>query len=188
MKRKRTSKSIYMKRKKKSTLLKHNKKMLYASSLVLSLFAASMTSSTILALEWTPRTVEEIRPEIVQENGQSTYTIKYGDTLSVIAAAMDIDMEILAKMNQIADVNLIFPSTVLTTTKDQNNHVTHIEIETPSQQNPTETVQASIDVVANEARVDNAIVNLDEVSSVQSASEAQATAETQAAAEAQAAA
>ncbi|HFU4205088.1 TPA: LysM peptidoglycan-binding domain-containing protein [Streptococcus suis] len=188
MKRKKTNKSIYMKRKKKSTLLKQNKKMLYTSSLVLSLFAASMATSTISALEWSPRTVEEVRPEIVQENGQATYTIKYGDTLSVIAAAMDIDMEILAKMNQIADVNLIFPSTVLTTTKDQNNHVTHIEIETPSQQNPTETVQASIDVTANEVNIDNTIVNLDEVSTEQPTNETQASAEAQAAAETQASA
>ncbi len=163
MKRKRTNKPVYMRRKRKTPILKHNKKMLYTSSLALSLFTTGMATTNVLALEWTPRTIAEISPDIIEKDGQLTYTVKYGDTLSAISQAMNIDMELLAKINQIADVNLIFPDTVLTTTVDQNNQVTHIEIETPSQENPTETVQASVDVTTNQATVDNTVVQLDQV-------------------------
>ncbi|HFI0568122.1 TPA: LysM peptidoglycan-binding domain-containing protein, partial [Streptococcus suis] len=198
MKRKRVTKPKHMRRKRKTSILKENKKMMYASSLALSLFTTGVVSTNVMAIEWTPRTVAEIRPEIVQESNQMTYTVKYGDTLSAIASAMNIDMDTLAKINQIADINLIFPDTVLTTTVDQNNQVTQVEIETPSQENPAETVQATVDVTTNQAKVDNTVVNLDEVPAVipttpvvetqaPAAAEAQAAADVQAA-EAQAAA
>ncbi|HFI2433747.1 TPA: LysM peptidoglycan-binding domain-containing protein, partial [Streptococcus suis] len=166
MKRKRVNKPKHMRRKRKTSILKENKKMMYASSLALSLFTTGVVSTNVMAIEWTPRTVAEIRPEIVQESNQMTYTVKYGDTLSAIASAMNIDMDTLAKINQIADINLIFPDTVLTTTVDQNNQVTQVEIETPSQENPAETVQATVDVTTNQATVDNTVVNLDEVPAV----------------------
>ncbi|HFI0114668.1 TPA: LysM peptidoglycan-binding domain-containing protein, partial [Streptococcus suis] len=193
MKRKRVNKPKHMRRKRKTSILKENKKMMYASSLALSLFTTGVVSTNVMAIEWTPRTVAEIRPEIVQESNQMTYTVKYGDTLSAIASAMNIDMDTLAKINQIADINLIFPDTVLTTTVDQNNQVTQVEIETPSQENPAETVQATVDVTTNQATVDNTVVNLDEVPAVIPTTpvvetQAPAVAEAPAAAEAQTAA
>ncbi|MBM7154039.1 LysM peptidoglycan-binding domain-containing protein [Streptococcus suis] len=166
MKRKRTNKPQHMRRKRKTPIMKNNKKMLYTSSLALSLFSTGMISTNVLALEWAPRTVSEISPEIVQEEGKMTYTVQYGDTLSAIASAMNIDMDLLAKMNQIADVNLIFPDTVLTTTVDQNNQVTQVEIEAPVQGNTNETVQATVDLTTNQVTVEDTVIPLDQISSV----------------------
>ncbi|NQG19282.1 LysM peptidoglycan-binding domain-containing protein [Streptococcus suis] len=163
MKRKQANKPIYMKRKRKSSVLKENKKKFYASSVALSLLATGLAAPTISALEWTPRNVSEISTELVNQGGQLTYTIKYGDTLSAIAEAMNLDMEILAKVNQITDVNLIFPDTVLTTTVDQNNQVTQIEIEAPAQTANQEPVQATVDLQTNQATIDDTVVHLDEV-------------------------
>ncbi|QRA09595.1 LysM peptidoglycan-binding domain-containing protein [Streptococcus suis] len=136
------------------------------ASLALSLFSTGMISTNVLAVEWAPRTVSEISPEIVQEEGKMTYTVQYGDTLSAIALAMNIDMDLLAKINQIADVNLIFPDTVLTTTVDQNNQVTQVEIEAPVQGNTNETVQATVDLTTNQVTVEDTVVPLDQISSV----------------------
>ncbi|WP_409374031.1 LysM peptidoglycan-binding domain-containing protein [Streptococcus suis] len=166
MKRKRTNKPQHMRRKRKTPIMKNNKKMLYTSSLALSLFSTGMISTNVLAIEWAPRTVSEISPEIVQEEGRMTYTVQYGDTLSAIASAMNIDMDLLEKINQIADVNLIFPDTVLTTTVDQNNQVTQVEIEAPVQGNTNETVQATVDLTTNQVTVEDTVVPLDQISSV----------------------
>lgn len=133
MKRKRTNKPQHMRRKRKTPIMKTIRRC-YTHLHWLFLFSTGMISTNVLALEWAPRTVSEISPEIVQEEGKMTYTVRYGDTLSAIASAMNIDMDLLAKMNQIADVNLIFPDTVLTTTVDQNNQVTQVEIEAPVQE------------------------------------------------------
>ncbi|WP_079268108.1 LysM peptidoglycan-binding domain-containing protein [Streptococcus suis] len=146
--------------------MKNNKKMLYTSSLALSLFSTGMISTNVLAIEWAPRTVSEISPEIVQEEGKMTYTVRYGDTLSAIASAMNVDMDLLAKINQIADVNLIFPDTVLTTTVDQNNQVTQVEIEAPVQGSTNETVQATVDLTTNQVTVEDTVIPLDQISSV----------------------
>ncbi|MGQ7353824.1 LysM peptidoglycan-binding domain-containing protein [Streptococcus suis] len=142
--------------------MKANKKVLYTSSLALSLFATGITAPNVFALDWTPRSVSEISQEIEDKGGKLTYTVKYGDTLSAIAEAMNIDLDILAQVNQIADVNLIFPDTVLTTTVDQNHQVTQIEIQAPVQEEAAENiVQATVDIVANEITVDDTVIPLE---------------------------
>lgn len=162
MKRKKLSKSQYMRRKRKTPVMKANKKVLYTSSLALSLFATGITAPNVFALDWTPRSVSEISQEIEDKGGKLTYTVKYGDTLSAIAEAMNIDLDILAQVNQIADVNLIFPDTVLTTTVDQNHQVTQIEIQAPVQEEADEnTVQATVDIAANEITVDDTVIPLE---------------------------
>ena len=162
MKRKKLSKSQYMRRKRKTPVMKANKKVLYTSSLALSLFATGITAPNVFALDWTPRSVSEISQEIEDKGGKLTYSVKYGDTLSAIAEAMNIDLDILAQVNQIADVNLIFPDTVLTTTVDQNHQVTQIEIQAPVQEETAEnTVQATVDIAANEITVDDTVITLE---------------------------
>jgi LysM repeat protein len=162
MKRKKLSKSQHMRRKRKTPVMKANKKVLYTSSLALSLFATGITAPNVFALDWTPRSVSEISQEIEDKGGKLTYTVKYGDTLSAIAEAMNIDLDILAQVNQIADVNLIFPDTVLTTTVDQNHQVTQIEIQAPVQEEAAEnTVQATVDIAANEITVDDTVIPLE---------------------------
>ena len=162
MKRKKLSKSQHMRRKRKTPVMKANKKVLYTSSLALSLFATGITAPNVFALDWTPRSVSEISQEIEDKGGKLTYTVKYGDTLSAIAEAMNIDLDIIAQVNQIADVNLIFPDTVLTTTVDQNHQVTQIEIQAPVQEEAAEnTVQATVDIAANEITVDDTVIPLE---------------------------
>ena len=162
MKRKKLSKSQYMRRKRKTPVMKANKKVLYTSSLALSLFATGITAPNVFALDWTPRSVSEISQEIEDKGGKLTYTVKYGDTLSAIAEAMNIDLDIIAQVNQIADVNLIFPDTVLTTTVDQNHQVTQIEIQAPVQEAAAEnTVQATVDIAANEITVNDTVIPLE---------------------------
>ncbi|HFI0668414.1 TPA: LysM peptidoglycan-binding domain-containing protein [Streptococcus suis] len=162
MKRKRTNKPQHMRRKRKTPVLQANKKVLYTSSLALSLFATGITAPNVFALDWTPRSVSEISQEIEDKGGKLTYTVKYGDTLSAIAEAMNIDLDILAQVNQITDVNLIFPDTVLTTTVDQNHQVTQIEIQAPVQEEVAEnTVQATVDIAANEITVDDTVIPLE---------------------------
>ncbi|MCQ8266907.1 LysM peptidoglycan-binding domain-containing protein [Streptococcus suis] len=162
MKRKRTNKPQHMRRKRKTPVLKANKKVLFTSTLALSLFATGLTAPAVLALDWTPRSVSEISQEIEDRGGKLTYTVKYGDTLSAIAEAMNIDLDILAQVNQIADVNLIFPDAVLTTTVDQNHQVTQIEIQAPVQEETAEnTVQATVDIAANEITVDDTVIPLE---------------------------
>lgn len=162
MKRKKLSKSQYMRRRRKTPVMKANKKVLYTSSLALSLFATGITAPNVFALDWTPRSVSEISQEIEDKGGKLTYTVKYGDTLSAIAEAMNIDLDILAQVNQIADVNLIFPDTVLTTTVDQNHQVTQIEIQAPVQEEAAEnTMQATVDIAANEITVDDTVIPLE---------------------------
>ncbi|WP_439709960.1 LysM peptidoglycan-binding domain-containing protein [Streptococcus ruminantium] len=150
--------------------MKTNKKILYTSSLALSLLTTGMVSPNVLAIEWTPRTVADISPEIIREDGKVTYTVKYGDTLSVIATAMNVDMNLLAKINQIADVNLIFPNTVLTTIVDQNNQVRQVEVEAPVQGGASEPVQARVDLTTNQMTVDDTVIQLDQVPSVDATS------------------
>ncbi len=162
MKRKKLSKSQYMRRKRKTPVMKANKKVLYTSSVALSLFATGITAPNVFALDWNPRSVSEISQEIEDKGGKLTYTVKYGDTLSAIAEAMNIDLDILAQVNQIVDVNLIFPDTVLTTTVDQNHQVTQIEIQAPVQEEADEnTVQATVDIAANEITVDDTVIPLE---------------------------
>ena len=60
---------------------------------------------------WEARTVEQVKAEI--GDFSKPYTIKWGDTLGVIAEATGIDVNKIAQDNGIADVNLIFTGNVL---------------------------------------------------------------------------
>lgn len=138
-----------------------NKKMMMTSGVVLSLFAANLVNAE--ALTWIPRTVEQVRAEIKQDGGQVTYTIQYGDTLSTIAEALSIDIEVLAQINQISNWDLIFPNTVLTTTVDQNNAVTGLTIQAPATSDETAPLEATVDLQTNQVTVDNQVVALQPV-------------------------
>ena len=71
------------------------------------------------------RSVDEIKHDIQQSGeNQQTYTIKYGDTLSSIAEALGIDVHVLANLNNISNMDLIYPGTVLKTTVNDQKEVT----------------------------------------------------------------
>ena len=109
--------------------MKMNKKLLLASTVALSALPLLTTRAEEQPQNWTARTVEQIKADITSNENQQTYTVQYGDTLGNIAQAMNIDLVELAKINQIANADLIFPGTVLTITTNGQNEITSVEIQ-----------------------------------------------------------
>lgn len=109
--------------------MKMNKKLLLASTVALSGLPLFTTKAEEQPQNWTARTVEQIKADITSNENQQTYTVQYGDTLGNIAQAMNIDLVDLAKINQIANADLIFPGTVLTITTNGHNEITSVEIQ-----------------------------------------------------------
>ncbi len=109
--------------------MKMNKKLLLASTVALSALPLLTTRAEEQSQNWTARTVEQIKADITSNENQQTYTVQYGDTLGNIAQAMKIDLVDLAKVNQIANADLIFPGTVLTITTNGHNEITSVEIQ-----------------------------------------------------------
>ena len=109
--------------------MKMNKKLLLASTVALSALPLLTTRAEEQPQNWTARTVEQIKADITSNENQQTYTVQYGDTLGNITQAMNIDLVDLAKINQIANADLIFPGTVLTITTNGQNEITSVEIQ-----------------------------------------------------------
>ena len=141
--------------------MKLTKKMLLASTVTLSL--ASGLAVQAEEMPWIPRSVDDIKSDIVNVEETSTYTVQYGDTLSTISEAMGIDMNVLANINNIANIDLIFPETVLTTRVNQHNEVTSVQIETPAVQENQEGMTASADLAKNEVVVDDQTVQVEDL-------------------------
>ena len=108
------------------------KKLFLASTLALSLFTAANAQAAEFTLPWVARSVEDVHAGVTETSEGKTYTIQYGDTLSTIATAMDIDLTLLAQVNQISNLDLIFPETTLTTKYDENHDLVEIEIVQPA--------------------------------------------------------
>lgn len=104
------------------------KKSLFVTSVALSLAPLA----TAQAQEWTPRSVTEIKSELVLVDNVFTYTVKYGDTLSTIAEAMEIDVHVLGDINHIANIDLIFPDTILTANYNQHGQATTLTVQAPA--------------------------------------------------------
>lgn len=96
------------------------------------------------ASQWTPRTVSQIKEDISKQADKLSYTVQYGDTLSAIAEALEIDLQVLVSINEIADADLIFPGTVLTANLDGNRKVTSLEIQAPDQGQESPNVRADL--------------------------------------------
>ena len=132
--------------------LKVNTKALIASTVALAVIP--FTKATAETLEdWVARSVDEIKHDIQQSGeNQQTYTVKYGDTLSSIAEALGIDVHVLANLNNISNMDLIYPGTVLKTTVNDQKEVTSVEIQTP-QVGSTDATVASADLTTNQVTV-----------------------------------
>ena len=143
--------------------LKVNTKALIASTVALAVIP--FTKATAETLEdWVARSVDEIKHDIQQSgDNQQTYTIKYGDTLSSIAEALGIDVHVLANLNNISNMDLIYPGTVLKTTVNDQKEVTSVEIQTP-QAGATNATTASADLTTNQVTVDNQTVAVNDLS------------------------
>ena len=111
------------------------------------------------ASQWTPRTVSQIKEDISKQADKLSYTVQYGDTLSAIAEALEVDLQVLVSINEIADADLIFPGTVLTATLDSNHKVTSLEIQTPDQNQESPSVRA--DLTQNTITIDGQTSQVD---------------------------
>ena len=138
------------------------KKLFLASTLALSLFTAANAQAAEFTLPWVARSVEDIRAGVTETSEGKTYTIQYGDTLSTIATAMDIDMTLLAQVNQINNLDLIFPDTTLKTKYDENHDLVEIEIEQPAASDTQGGDSATVDVANQEVIMEDQVVPLPE--------------------------
>ena len=98
------------------------KRILLASTVALSFTPVLATQAEELL--WTARSVEQIQNDLTKTDNKTSYTVQYGDTLSTIAEALGVDVTVLANLNKITNMDLIFPETVLTTTVNEAEEVT----------------------------------------------------------------
>ena len=96
--------------------MKLNKTILGVTTILLGSF---VLTGEVSANEWKQRTVDQVQESIKEEEGNSTYTIQYGDTLGVISKAVGIEMTSIAKLNGIEDVDVISTGNQLTFKKDE---------------------------------------------------------------------
>ena len=104
------------------------KKTVLATIAVAFLGISGMTTSTAKADEWVARTTDEVKDEIIHnDEGVQEYTVKYGDTLSVIAEAMDVSLDALVRVNDIQNANLIYAGTTIKFSADKQEVVVKTE-------------------------------------------------------------
>ena len=130
---------------------KTTKALLYSTA-ALSLFAASHVHADETS-NWAARSVDQIKADIAVSDNQQTYTVQYGDTLGSIAEAMGIDVNVLANINQITNIDLIYPGTVLTATYNSDNQAVSVKVETPASETSTTPVVAEANLTTNEVTV-----------------------------------
>ena len=134
------------------------KRILLASTVALS-FAPVLATQAEEVL-WTARSVEQIQNDLTKTDNKTSYTVQYGDTLSTIAEALGVDVTVLANLNQITNMDLIFPETVLTTTVNEAEEVTEVEIQTPQADSSEEVTTATADLTTNQVTVDDQTVQV----------------------------
>ena len=138
------------------------KRIILASTVALSFAPALATQAEEIA--WTARTVEQIQNDVTKNENKNSYTVQYGDTLSTIAEALGVDVTVLANLNKITNMDLIFPDTVLTTTVNEAEEVTEVEIQTPQTDASEEVTIATADLTTNQVTVDEQTVQVEDLS------------------------
>ena len=138
------------------------KRILLASTVALS-FAPVLATQAEEVL-WTARSVEQIQNDLTKTDNKTSYTVQYGDTLSTIAEALGVDVTVLANLNKITNMDLIFPETVLTTTVNEAEEVTEVEIQTPQAVSSEEVTTATADLTTNQVTVDDQTVQVADLS------------------------
>ncbi|VPW75524.1 LysM domain-containing protein [Streptococcus pneumoniae] len=138
------------------------KRMLLASTVALS-FAPVLATQAEEVL-WTARSVEQIQNDLTKTDNKTSYTVQYGDTLSTIAEALGVDVTVLANLNKITNMDLIFPETVLTTTVNEAEEVTEVEIQTPQADSSEEVTTGTADLTTNQVTVDDQTVQVADLS------------------------
>ena len=138
------------------------KRIILASTVALS-FAPVLATQAEEVL-WTARSVEQIQNDLTKTDNKTSYTVQYGDTLSTIAEALGVDVTVLANLNKITNMDLIFPETVLTTTVNEAEKVTEVEIQTPQTDSSEEVTTATADLTTNQVTVDDQTVQVADLS------------------------
>ena len=138
------------------------KRILLASTVALS-FAPVLATKAEEVL-WTARSVEQIQNDLTKTDNKTSYTVQYGDTLSTIAEALGVDVTVLANLNKITNMDLIFPETVLTTTVNEAEEITEVEIQTPQAASSEEVTTATADLTTNQVTVDDQTVQVADLS------------------------
>ena len=138
------------------------KRMILASTVALSF--APVLATQAEEILWTARTVEQIKNDLTKTDNKTSYTVQYGDTLSTIAEALGVDVTVLANLNKITNMDLIFPDTVLTTTVNEEEEVTEVEIQTPQADASEEVTTATADLTTNQVTVDEQTVQVEDLS------------------------
>ncbi len=138
------------------------KRILLASTVALSF--APVLATQAEELLWTARSVEQIQNDLTKTDNKTSYTVQYGDTLSTIAEALGVDVTVLANLNKITNMDLIFSETVLTTTVNEAEEVTEVEIQTPQADSSEEVTTATADLTTNQVTVDDQIVQVADLS------------------------
>ena len=138
------------------------KRIILASTVALSL--APALGAKAQEISWTARSVEQIQNDVTKNENKNSYTVQYGDTLSTIAEALGVDVTVLANLNKITNMDLIFPDTVLTTTINEEEEVTEVEIQTPQTDASEEVTTATADLTTNQVTVDEQTVQVEDLS------------------------
>ena len=138
------------------------KRILLASTVALSF--APVLATQAEEVIWTARSVDQIQNDLTKTDNKTSYTVQYGDTLSTIAEALGVDVTVLANLNKITNMDLIFPETVLTTTVNEAEEVTEIEIQTPQADSSEEATTATADLTTNQVTVDDQTVQVADLS------------------------
>ena len=138
------------------------KRILLASTVALSFVPVLATQAEEVL--WTARSVEQIQNDLTKTDNKTSYTVQYGDTLSTIAEALGVDVTVLANLNKITNMDLIFPETVLTTTVNEAEEVTEVEIQTPQAASSEEVTTATADLTTNQVTVDDQTVQVADLS------------------------
>ena len=138
------------------------KRIILASTVALSL--APALGAKAQEISWTARSVEQIQNDVTKNENKNSYTVQYGDTLSTIAEALGVDVTVLANLNKITNMDLIFPDTVLTTTVNEEEEVTEVEIQAPQSDASEEVTTATADLTTNQVTVDEQTVQVEDLS------------------------
>ena len=147
------------------------KRILLASTVALSF--APVLATQAEEILWTARSVEQIQNDLTKADNKTSYTVQYGDTLSTIAEALGVDVTVLANLNKISNIDLIFPETVLTTTVNDEEEVTEVEIQTPQAASGDEVTTATADLTTNQVTVDDQTVQVEDLTQPVEETEAQ---------------
>ena len=136
------------------------KRIILASTVALSIAPALAAQAEEVV--WSPRTVDQIQNDVAKSENKTSYTIKYGDTLSTIAEALGVDLNVLANLNKITNIDLIFPDTVLTTIVNEQEEVTGVEVYTPEEVG-SDVASATADLKTNQVVVDDQTVQVEDL-------------------------